>query len=425
VLDFSSPPSESKKAAPMKEVTVAAVPHASSSVLGFFSPRPKGGGAPAVSAAPEVIAAVAETEKAQLQAVLDAKTETAAALTQLAAERASRVAAQHDAAMAASRAEAAERVAADAKCETEKATQLALRLQCDLDVAKQHMRDAVEEAAASRAALVHKQVEVENAAFACAEAQAEAAEAATMRQAACQLRARLHALITSFGGTTAPCTSDAMSDALAALEALSRVLPTAAAPAPAVTSAQPRVSAQSAAKKSLQAADVKAILQAPFNSRGRSNAPGASTPASSAVKPSRQQQQQQQQHRSGGLRMERSAPCLSYRQVDEDDESEMPPLTPGAPMSAVKARRALGALNLDALDLRGATPHKAAGGNVRTPGAAAQQENEALSAVTPKSALRMLAGAARVELLPGSRTAKELARAQEGEKPKAEWSTRW
>jgi hypothetical protein len=94
-------------------------------------------------------------------------------------------------------------------------------------------------------------------------------------------------------------------------------------------------------------------------------------------------------------------------------------------VSAVKARRALGALNLDALDLRGATPHKAAGGNVRTPAAAAQQENEALSAVTPKSALRMLAGAARVELLPGSRMAKELARAQEGEKPKAEWSMRW
>lgn len=129
-LDFSSPP-EKDKAACVSAAQPAVESPASleSTVLGFFSPRP---GCPAALAvaSPEVVLAVAQSEKATLQVLLQARCETAEALLALRAERATSAAANTDAQLAASRAQAAERVAADARRSiSDAATAHALALQ--------------------------------------------------------------------------------------------------------------------------------------------------------------------------------------------------------------------------------------------------------------------------------------------------------
>jgi hypothetical protein len=436
VLDFSSPPDKDKD----KETCVAAAgecPKLPTSiappqpgVLGFFSPTPKGG-PPSVIASPEVILKLAESEKTQLQQVLDAKTETADALRQLAEERAARVKAEQAAAgakcdihLAMARVEAAERVAAEAKLAVQSAVATSDKLRGELETCQQQMRSAVEEAAVTRAALMHKEVEAENALFACRELEVSTEETTYMCACARQLRTGLHSLLGLRGVTPKEDTSDAMADCMEALKALSTA--TDAAHVPPAAEAVKKPAAVAHAKPRMAARDVEEILKRPW---GRAPPAPARTPSATP------------RQEAPRLRAERSAPCLSYRSAmheEEDCDDDMPAVTAdGAPRSAVKARRALGAFNISALDLR-TTPHKARtpGRQGSTPGVmsgvmSGGQENVCSESsmqqqcVTPGSSLRMLGGAARVEVIPGSRIAMQLAASAVPSTPKPNWTTRW
>ena len=433
VLDFSSPPDKDKE----KEKCVAAAAECPKppisiappqpGVLGFFSPTPKGG-PPCAIASPEVILALAQSEKGQLQQVLDAKTETADALRQLAEERAARVKAEQAAAgakcdtqLAAARVEAAERVAAGAKLAVQSAVATSDKLRAELDVCQQQMRAAVEEAAVTRAALMHKEVEAETALFTCRELEVSAEEMTYMRACARQLRTGLHSLLALRGVTPKAGTSDAMADCLEALKALSTA--TDAAHVLPAREAVKKPAAVAHAKQSMAARQVQEILKRPW---GRAPPAPARTPSATP------------RQEAPRLRAERSAPCLSYRSAMQEEDccnDDMPAVTAdGAPRSAVKARRALGAFNISALDLR-TTPHKARtpGRQGGTPGVvmAGGQENLCSEAsfqqqcVTPGSSLRMLGGAARVEVIPGSRIAMQLAASALPVTPKPDWTTRW
>ena len=434
VLDFSSPPDKDKdkdkcgaaKAECPKPMAILP------GVLGFFSPTPKGGPPPAV-ASPEVILALGQSEKTQLQQVLDAKMETADALRQLADERAGRMkaeqaaaAAQCDTRLAEARVCAAEKVAADAKLAVQSAAAVADKLRVDLEACQQQMRAAVEEAAVARAALMHKEVETETALFTCRELEVDAEEATVMRACARQLRTGLHALLAQRGVTPKACTADAMADCMEALKAVHAAAGQAACATPGPKGLPaadvPKKPAAAAQMKNMAARDVQEILKRPW---GRAPPP-ARTPSATP------------RQEAPRLRAERSAPCLSYRSAMQEEEDccddDMPAVTgDGAPRSAVKARRALGAFNISALDLR-TTPHKArTPGRQGTPGAAmaAGQENVCFetgaqqACTTPGSSLRMLGGAARVEVRPGSLLAAQLAASAVPCTPKPDWTTRW
>jgi len=170
--------------------------------------------------------------------------------------------------------------------------------------------------------------------------------------------------------------------------------------ADAAASAARREAACARAGVPMEAAEVQAILATPFTARGRrSLAP--------------------EQPR---LMAERSAPCISYSQEDE-----LPPVTPAhdaGPRSAVKARRPLSTAPNGTERAASTTPFKA-----RLLAAMVQEPPPTTAASTPGRTpgrgLAMLAGAARIQMKPGSRAAAMMAAASEHEKPAATWSSRW